>query len=185
MITVVSGLPRSGTSMMMQVLQAGGLPVLCDEHRPADGNNLRGYFEYQKVKRLATDNTWLAEAEGKAVKVVSQLLYHLSPGYQYRVIFMRRDLREVLRSQEHMLASIDGAAQEPQPEMMEHFTRHLESLETWLRDQPHYRVLPCNYRDVVADPTRLARVLSNFLEIDLNPAGMKSAVDPALYHQRA
>lgn len=184
MITVVSGLPRSGTSMMMQVLQAGGLPALCDEHRPPDADNPRGYFEYQKVKRLAADNTWLAEAEGKSIKVVSQLLYHLPAEFEYRVIFMRRDLREVIRSQEQMLASRQPSSMSIQSDMIEHFTRHLDQLEVWLKEQPNFRVLPCNFSDVVADPSRFARTLSRFLEVDLDPSRLSSVIDPALYRQR-
>ena len=184
MITVVSGLPRSGTSMMMQILQAGGLQALCDHERSPDENNPRGYFEYQKVRSLATDNTWLAEAEGKSIKVVSQLLYHLPPHFEYRVIFMRRDLREVLRSQERMLASLGAADETQQNAMVEHFTRHLEGLELWLGKQPNFQVFPCNYSEVVADPLRLAPPISRFLGILLDPERMASVVDPDLYRQR-
>lgn len=185
MITVVSGLPRSGTSMMMQVLSAGGLQPLCDEERPADDNNPRGYFEYRKVKQLASDNTWLAEAEGKSLKVVSQLLYHLPAPFEYRVIFMRRDLREVVRSQEQMLAKLGHPLPELEPGVMiDHFTRHLEGLETWLANQPNFQVLPCNFSEVVADPLRLAPSISRFLGIFLDPDRMAAAVDPVLYRQR-
>ncbi len=184
MITVVSGLPRSGTSMMMQVLQAGGLPALCDQERVPDENNPRGYFEYQKVKQLASDNTWLAEAEGKSIKVVSQLLYHLPAPFEYRVIFMRRDLREVLRSQEQMLASLGNSDELQQSALIEHFTRHLEALEIWLAEQPNFRVLPCNFSEVVASPLRLASTISRFLGILLDPEPMAAAVDPVLYRQR-
>ncbi|MES2794265.1 MAG: sulfotransferase [Planctomycetota bacterium] len=185
MITVVSGLPRSGTSMMMQILQAGGLPVLSDQERVADEHNPRGYLEYKKTKQLATDNTWLQEAEGKSIKVVSQLLYHLPPQFEYRVIFMRRDLTEVIRSQEHMLGSRQSDSGPEQHVMREHFQRHLEALEAWLGRQPNMRVLPCNFSDMVADPTRLAPSISRFLGILLDPERMASAVDPALYRQRA
>ncbi len=184
MITVVSGLPRSGTSMMMQVLQAGGLPPLCDQERVPDENNPRGYFEYQKVRQLASDNTWLAEAEGKSIKVVSQLLYHLPPQFEYRVIFMRRDLREVIRSQEQMLASLGSPDERQQHAMLEHFTRHLAALEAWLGEQPNFRVLPCNFSEIVADPLRLAPTISRFLGILLDPERMAAAVDPVLYRQR-
>lgn len=184
MITVVSGLPRSGTSMMMQILHAGGLPVLCDSERGADEHNPRGYFEYQKVRQLETDKSWLTAAEGKAIKVVSQLLYHLPTQYEYRVIFMRRDLTEILRSQERMLASRNVEDVPGQQSMKEHFIRHLEALELWMSKQPNIQVLPCNFSHMVADPAILAPTISRFLGVLLDPEQMASAVDPALYRQR-
>ncbi|MDB5390323.1 MAG: Sulfotransferase family protein [Planctomycetaceae bacterium] len=185
MITVVSGLPRSGTSMMMQILQAGGLPLLCDQERPADENNPRGYFEYQKVRRLAADNSWLAEAEGHAIKVVSQLLYHLPRQFEYCIVFMRRDLTEVIRSQEQMLASRQVESGLEQQAMREHFTRHLDALEIWMSKQPNMRVFPCDFSRMIADPARLAPAISAFLGILLDPERMASAIDPTLYRQKA
>src|SRR5262245_6238620 len=100
MITLVSGLPRSGTSLLVQMLEAGGLPILCDNLRPADEDNPRGYLEFDKVRHLERDAGWMAEAEGRALKVVSPLLYHLPRGFEYRIVFMRRDLEEILDSQD-------------------------------------------------------------------------------------
>jgi len=108
-ITVVSGLPRSGTSMMMQMLGAGGLAVLTDGKRGADADNPRGYYEYEAVKSLGQDASWLASAGGKAVKIVSALLIHLPDGFDYRVIFMRRPIAEVLASQRAMLDRLGHA----------------------------------------------------------------------------
>lgn len=105
MITVVSGLPRSGTSLMMQMLLEGGMPVLRDAGRPADEHDPRGYLEYRKVRSLKDDCSWLHDADGRAIKVVSQLLYYLPADFEYRDIFMRRDLDEVLQSQEKMPTS--------------------------------------------------------------------------------
>ena len=102
-IVVVSGLPRSGTSMMMQMLEAGGMDVLTDGRRTADEDNLKGYYEYEKVKALKTDNSWLPRAGGKAVKIISELLRHLPGTHTYRVIFMRRAMEEILASQDRML----------------------------------------------------------------------------------
>ena len=99
-VTVVSGLPRSGTSMMMQALEAGGMSVLSDGERTADVDNLRGYYEYEKVKSLAKDNTWLKEAEGMVVKIISMLLYKLDQSLQYKVVFMTREMGEILASQD-------------------------------------------------------------------------------------
>jgi hypothetical protein len=103
MITIVSGLPRSGTSLMMQILAASGYEILTDGLRQADENNLNGYFEYEKVKSLKTDNSWITEAEGKVVKIVVQLLPYIPEGFQYEIFFMERNLDEVLRSQSRML----------------------------------------------------------------------------------
>jgi hypothetical protein len=103
MITIISGLPRSGTSLMMQMLAAGGMPILSDGERRADVDNPRGYLEWERIKQLPKDPTCIAEAEGKAVKVISQLLLSLPPEHQYRVIFMERPLPEVMVSQDEML----------------------------------------------------------------------------------
>ena len=103
-IVVVSGLPRSGTSMMMKMLEAGGLTPLTDGQREADEDNLGGYYEFEQVKKMAQDSGWLEEARGKVVKVISRLLYDLPKTYHYRVIFMQRHLDEVLASQQQMLA---------------------------------------------------------------------------------
>src|SRR5919205_1058382 len=103
MIVIVSGLPRSGTSLMMQMLHVGGMPLLVDHQRPADADNPNGYWEYEPVKRLQQDNTWMSQAEGKAVKVVSALLQYLPPQHTYKIIFMQRPMPEVLTSQSVML----------------------------------------------------------------------------------
>ncbi len=184
MITIVSGLPRSGTSLMMQMLQSGGLPVLCDADRPADEHNPRGYLEYQKVKSLKTDNTWLCEAEGKVVKIVSLLLYYLPAGFDYRVIFMRRELDEVLRSQEKMLEGLHQSAGPARELMKQHFARHLLSLEEWIAKQPHVQVMDCHYAELVQEPAAMSKRVIDFLGIDLPIDRMIAAVDPKLYRQR-
>src|SRR5262249_5077947 len=152
MITIVSGLPRSGTSMMMQMLEAGGMPILMDELRPADEHNLRGYYELQKVKALKKDNSWVGEAEGKALKVVSLLLYDLPNHLEYEVLFMRRDLEEVLRSQKKMLAGVGAPGGAAGEAMRTHFKRHLGQLEEWLKKQAHLQVLDCVFKDLVEPP---------------------------------
>ena len=102
-VVVVSGLPRSGTSLMMQMLEAGGVPILTDGERACDADNPKGYYEYEPVKALQNgDSDWLDKAEGKAVKVISFLLRHLPQKHRYRVVFMNRNLDEVLASQEKM-----------------------------------------------------------------------------------
>src|SRR4029450_2106899 len=103
MIVVVSGLPRSGTSLMMQMLQAGGMPLLTDDLRPPDADNPNGYWEYEPVKRLHQDNSWIRKAEGKALKAVSGSLHYLPPQPTYKILFMQRPMQEVLASQTVML----------------------------------------------------------------------------------
>jgi hypothetical protein len=103
-IVVVSGLPRSGTSMMMKMLEAGGIPVLTDYEREADEDNPKGYFEFERVKNLKDgDDAWLPQAKGKVVKVIAALLTDLPSSYEYEVIFMRRAMPEILASQRQML----------------------------------------------------------------------------------
>src|SRR5262245_31961291 len=143
-IIIVSGLPRSGTSLMMQMLSSGGIEVLTDNLRTADADNPRGYYEFEKVKQIERDSSWLPQARGKAVKMVSQLLYHLPGGERYRVIFLERDLGEVLLSQEKMLRRL-GRPAAPADEMRRAYTLHLERLHRWLSRQGHLGVLRVRY----------------------------------------
>ncbi len=184
MITVVSGLPRSGTSLMMQMLQAGGMSILADAGRPADEHNPKGYLEYQKVRSLKSDNSWIADAEGRVVKVVSQLLYHLPPAHEYRIIFMQRDLDEVLRSQEKMLAGLQQPSGPERDMMRQHFTRHLAALDEWLGTQAHFSRFECNFSDLITKPAAAVQEIVRFLGIPLNVQSMAEAVDPILYRQR-
>ena len=130
-IIVVSGLPRSGTSLMMQLLAAGGIPIVTDNIRAADADNPRGYCEFERVKTIKTDASWLPEIHGKAVKMVSQLLYDLPTTERYKIIFMERDLDEVLASQEKMLTRL-GRPAAPREPMRHAFTLHLTKLARWL-----------------------------------------------------
>ncbi len=186
MITVVSGLPRSGTSLVMQMLQAGGHPILCDEHRPADADNPRGYLEYAKVRTLERDATWLAEAEGRAVKIVSPLLTRLPTGFDYRVIFVRRNLHEVVRSQEQMLQRRNQPIGPDKTAMIQHFERHLTSIDEWLASRPDIQVLNCQHESLIRDPDTVARAIAQFLEqvSILGVNQMAGVVDPALHRQR-
>ncbi|MCA9078502.1 MAG: sulfotransferase family protein [Planctomycetaceae bacterium] len=183
MITIVSGLPRSGTSLMMQMLAAGGMTVMSDEARPADEHNPRGYLEDRRVKGLQRDNSWVGEADGHVLKVVSLLLYDLPQDLQYRVIFMRRDLDEVLRSQHSMLGqeSKDAA---PTPEIRKHFERHLAALKDWLPKQSHIDLIEVEHRRAITEPHDTATTVQQFLQIDLDVTAMASVVDQSLYRQR-
>jgi hypothetical protein len=184
MITIVSGLPRSGTSLVMQMLAAGGYPILSDNQRVADEDNPRGYLEFEKVKSLERDQTWLPEAEGKAVKIVSFLLTKLPATFEYRVIFVRRDLDEVIRSQEQML---QRRGQPPGPDagtMKAHFERHLRSVDDWLAQQPQLSARNFMHADLIRDPRSQAEQLARFLQTELDLTRMVQAVDPSLHRHR-
>jgi hypothetical protein len=182
-VIIVSGLPRSGTSLMMQMLDSGGIPVLTDHLRTPDTDNPRGYYEFERVKKTKQDPSWLGEARGKAVKMVSQLLYDLPAGERYRVLFMERDLEEVLRSQEKMLARL-GREAAPRELMKQAYLLHLERLHDWLRGLPHFQVLRVNYRNLVEQPGPQARRVCDFLDGRPDIDGMVRSVDPLLYRNR-
>ncbi len=182
-IIIVSGLPRSGTSLMMQMLAGGGVEILTDAVRTADDDNPRGYLEFEPVKKTKQDSSWLPGARGKAVKMVSQLLYDLPPGERYRIIFMRRDLDEVLASQEKMLARL-GRPAAPRERIKGAFETHLEQLDGWMGKQSHMKRLPMNYKTLVEAPDIQAQRVCEFLERTLDTEAMASAVDPNLYRNR-
>ena len=184
-IIIVSGLPRSGTSLMMQMLQAGGLEILADEHRPADPDNPQGYFEYEPVKYLRTDNSWVYQAEGRVVKVISALLPHLPPDLTYRIIFMKRPMVEMLASQRAMLKRLkrQGSTADDQT-LGKIFGRQLAQTDLWLARQAHITVLSVNYRDVLQDPESSASLVARFIGLPLKIAEMAAVVDPNLYRQK-
>ena len=184
-MVVVSGLPRSGTSMMMRMLEAGGLDLLTDGERAADVDNPTGYYEYAPVKRLARDNSWVCEARGKVVKVVSRLLYELPEDHTYDVVFMQRDIGEVLASQEVMLARMGTAVTPSEQEQLRlRFERHLVELEEWLARHNSFRVLQVAFARVHADAWEAAIRVRDFLEEELDTQAMAEAVDETLYRRR-
>jgi hypothetical protein len=185
MITVVSGLPRSGTSMMMQMLEAGGMPVLVDDLRPRDDDNPRGYYEYEPVKRLQRDNSWLDAAEGKAVKVVSPLLNCLPLELEYRVVLMVRDLDEVVLSQEQMLKRAGAPPGPDSSTMRRHFEGHLSRTRQWLSSQRRLRFIECRYADVLEQPAREVDRIAQFLEFDFDRPAMIQVVQPELRRQHS
>ena len=182
-IIIVSGLPRSGTSLMMQMLDNGGVPVVTDNIRAADTDNPRGYYEFERVKKIKEDVSWLPEARGKAFKMVSQLLYELPANETYRVIFMERDLDEMICSQDKMLTRL-GKPSAPAEMIKKYFTDHLVKLRAWLKDQQNFRLLYVGYREVVAQPDEQAARVSDFLEGRADAASMAKTVDPSLYRNR-
>jgi len=185
-LTVVSGLPRSGTSMMMMMLEAGGLPVLTDRTRAADEDNPRGYYEFEPVKKTKTDASWVATATGHVVKIVHVLLYDLPPQYDYRVLLMRRDMKEVIASQTAMLEHQGRAGATLTPERLAQiFADQLQRLAAWLETQPNFRHLEIDHRHVIEDPRGEAQRVATFLGDDLDVPAMAATVDPALYRQRS
>ena len=185
MIVIVSGLPRSGTSLMMQMLQAGGMPLLIDDHRPADADNPNGYWEYEPVKHLQQDNTWMPQAEGKAVKVVSALLQYLPRHHTYKIVFMHRLMPEVLASQTVMLQRRgEQGGKGDDPTLAAVFGQHLDSTERWLAMQQHMTVLSVNYHETLAGPVETATRMAQFIGLPLAVEAMAHAVDPRLYRQR-
>lgn len=186
-ITVVSGLPRSGTSLMMKMLEAGGIPPLTDRVRTADDDNPKGYYEFERVKGLPGDAAWVPDACGKSVKVISQLLLELPAGFEYRVIFMMRKLVEVLASQQKMLEN-RGTAKEGGPtdeEMGEILEKHVVSVLAKVEKRPGMTLLPVSYNNLLARPADIVAKVNVFLGGSLDEPAMAATVDPALYRQRA
>jgi len=186
-VVVVSGLPRSGTSMMMKMLEAGGIPVWQDGARIADDQNPKGYYELERVKELdkGLDKSWVREGRGRAVKVISSLLEHLPPTNQYQVLFMTRNLQEVLDSQSKMLSQRgEEAGSVSDATLQTFYETHLRKVKYLLTHEPAFSALEINYADVLADPATAARRVDTFLGGRLNVAGMTGVVDDELYRNR-
>ena len=186
-IVVVSGLPRSGTSMLMKMLDAGGLSVVTDGQRTADEDNPKGYFEAERIKSLAqeSDRRWLAGARGKAIKVISYLLRSLPSQFNYRVVFIRRDIEEVLASQNKMLAR-RGERDDTAPERMrELFEKDVRRALYMLANEPQFETLEVQYAAILARPLEEARRIAGFVGGGLDVEAMAAAVAPELYRNRA
>jgi hypothetical protein len=186
-IVIVSGLPRSGTSLMMQMLAAGGLPALTDGQRTPDPDNPRGYHELERVKQLKSDTSWIASAGGHAIKVIHLLLMDLPEIHEYDVLFMERDMDEVLASQATMLARSGRAgAALPPDRLAAVYQSQLATVRQWLAERPCFRVHPVRYAELVARPSETVTSVRNFLRGGnaLDAAAMVAAVDPSLYRNR-
>lgn len=186
MIHIVSGLPRTGTSMMMRILHTGGLAALTDNVRQADSDNPKGYFELEKVKQIKQDASWLQEAEGKVFKMVSMLLLDLPTDRDYKIVFMRRDIDEILASQRRMLENMGNAKPQPPDEQMARlFESHLQQVDRYLQQQPRMQVLHVRHRDVISSPLPQVERIAQFLELDLDVQAMAGVVDQSLYRNRS
>ena len=184
-ITIVSGLPRSGTSMMMKMLEAGGMEILKDEIRKADEDNPAGYYEFEKVKELKKDVSWLENAKGKSVKIISSLLEHLPEKYTYKIIFMHRNMEEILNSQRQMLIRRGEETNEVSDEKMgKMFLKHLQKTEAKLNNQSNMDVLTIHYNEILKEPAKHSEIINRFFGNTLNAKNMTGVIDQALYRQR-
>jgi tetratricopeptide (TPR) repeat protein len=184
LVTVVAGLPRAGTSMAMQMLAAAGLPAYADEHRPPDEDNPGGYFEHEQATRLHQDASWIPQARGKAVKIVAHLLPFLPEGEQYRLIFLHRDMREVVASQKAMLERLGRKGGElAEARLMRAYTQQLVRVQTWLRRRAEIPVLAVSYAEALADPAAAAAKLARFLGEPFDAPAAAAAIEPSLRRQ--
>lgn len=186
-IIIVSGLPRSGTSMMMEILKAGGIQSLTDGLREADIDNPRGYFEYERVKKLPEGNyAWLSGAIGKAVKIIAPLLPYLPDNYTYNVIFMKRNMEEILSSQRVMLQRKGQDTQdEVEKEILNLYNENLKSVIKFMNDNTHFSYTFCDYNVILGSPLQSIGQIVNFLDLQLDIKKMVKVVEPTLYRQRA
>lgn len=184
-VVIVSGLPRSGTSMLMKAIHAGGIEPIIDHIRQADEDNPKGYYEFEPVKKTKEDASWLENAAGKVVKMVYRLLYDLPTDHSYRVIFTQRNLKEVLASQNKMLERSGKGGGGISDEQMESlFTAELGKCEKWLAERPNFKVLYINHRDMINDGLAQAQKINDFLDGGLDIDAMVAVVDPTLYRNR-
>lgn len=185
MITIVSGLPRSGTSMMMRMLEAGGMELVVDNIRKADEDNPYGYFEFEKVKKIKKDSSWLDYTQGKAFKIVSMLLYNLPSDKNYKIIFMKRNMKEIIASQRIMLERHKRNRDDGNDEQMASLSeKHVHQIEIWLGKQNNIDTLYVNYNNVIERPRENAEAVNHFLESILDVDSMIKTVDKSLYRNR-
>jgi hypothetical protein len=187
-IVVVSGLPRSGTSMLMNMLDAGGMEIMTDSERTADVDNPKGYFEYERVKDLEqeTDKSYIREGRGKVLKVISFLIKDLPDDNDYRVVFMRRNLDEVLASQNKMIQRLgteDSAAAEEA--MKEAYRNDIVRTRLLCKNRPNFELIEINYKNTIEDPASTAHSVNAFVGGHLDETAMREAVDSSLYRNRS
>ena len=172
--------------MMMRMLEAGGMEAVVDNLRTADADNPLGYYEFEKVKQIHKDSSWLAGARGKVFKMVSMLLFKLPPEYEYDIVFMKRNMPEILASQAKMLQrreTVGGNVDDRQ--MGELFSKHLDEIQAWLARQANMRVLYLNYRDAIDDPAGTVRRLTQFTGRQMSADRMAAVVEKSLYRNRS
>jgi hypothetical protein len=184
-VTIVAGVPRSGTSLMMQMLARGGIEPLTDAQRAADEDNPRGYYEYDPAKRTRADASWVDRAAGRVVKLAHVLVEHLPPEHAYRVVLMRRDLGEVVASQRAMLDRLGKRGTDlPPAQLAAAYERQLARVRSWLAQQPNVRFIDVDYNELVRAPERIIAALAAFFDGRLDATAMRGAIDPELYRRR-
>jgi len=183
MIVIVSGLPRSGTSMMMGMLKSGGFNVLIDDVRTADEDNPKGYYEFERVKKMKDgDTNWIYLAKNKVVKVISYHLKFLPNEYHYKIVFMEREMKEILISQNKMMLRRGETNNTISDEdMTRYFQKHLEQVKKWLESQSNFETIYMNYNKLVKNPTAEIRTLNQFFNENLNTSNMIESIDKSLY----
>ncbi len=181
-INIVSGLPRSGTSMMMQMLKAGGMQIIHDNIRKPDIDNPGGYYEYEKVKTLKRNSSWLEETCGKVFKMVSMLLFNLPDDKKYRIVFMKRNMEEILDSQRKMLNRLGRKSANIEIDKMGTlYEVHLKKVDNWVKTKDHISILYINYNDIVVNPDWQLDILNKFMDNSLDTEKMLRVIDRSLY----
>ena len=185
-ITIVSGLPRSGTSLMMQMLEKGGVPIYTDKQRIPDENNPKGYYEHEAVKSLGKNKQWMVEADGKAIKIISHLLFELPARFRYKILFMERDLDEVLMSQHKMLVR-NGKAKEGtiNLKLAGPFRQNLERVKSWVPQQKNISILYVSHAALMADGAEEIERINQFLGGHLDTAAMATVIDRSLHREKS
>ena len=180
-ITIVSGLPRSGTSLMMQMLDYGGMDCLVDGKREADESNPKGYYEYEPVMSIYKDNSWMNKAQNKTVKIVAPLLNKIDEQYRYKIIFMTRDLNEILKSQQKMIGKIEDVFP---VKLYNKFQKLLSNIEVWKKKEPGVELIYLDYKDVLDNPESTVKSIERFLGVPLNRLEMINCIDKKLYRTK-
>jgi len=183
-LIVVTGLPRSGTSLMMQMLAGGGVSLVEDGHRPPDPNNPHGYFEDRRVRRLHLDNSWLHEVRGRAVKIISPLIHLIPEGLPCDFLFVHRPIEEILISQQMMLGR-SGLSDPDSPEIRDRFLVNLEASQAWIQSRPESRLQNIEYHALLSQTQVELQKIVRFLDLDLPVETMAAVVDPKLYRSRS
>lgn len=187
-LIIVSGLPRSGTSLLMQMLNAGGIPILYDLDRPPDNDNPLGYFEYKRIKNLPEikDVSWLESYKGYAVKIVSPILSQISISFPAKIIFLLRPLTEVIMSQRKMIQQQENMSTkliEPN-KLQSIFEKHINQTLKILSQNPFLSVLKIDFPKIFINPEQTIEEIDRFLDGNLDRIKMKTAIQPELYRNK-
>jgi len=171
--------------MMMKMLEVGGMTPLIDNLRAANADNPNGYYEFERVKKLPHgDHIWLVEAQGKVVKIIAVLLPYLPDRFEYRIIFMEREIREVLGSQRKMLEHRGASQTVSDDELSRLFEKHILQVDAWIKAQPNVLRMDVSYNELLQDPALNIEHIRLFLNLELDTGKMIGIVDPNLYRQR-